>query len=110
MLVDQVEREKRMPQVIEHAHEEHDVEALAETRDIVDRQLPELDVQRLDLGGEARLRQIVVVGIDADAPAPRRAASSRSSRSRRCSRYRARSCRSRSAGSHAAKRRHLMAG
>ena len=30
MLVDEVEREQRVAQVIEHAHEEHDVEALAE--------------------------------------------------------------------------------
>ncbi len=36
MLADQVEREQRMAQMVEHAHEEHDVEALAERADVVD--------------------------------------------------------------------------
>ena len=66
VLVDQVEREQRMAQVVEHAHEEHDVEPLAERADVVDGQLAELDVEPVDLGGEARLRQIVLVGVDAE--------------------------------------------
>ncbi len=79
-----------MAQVVEHAHEEHDVEALAERADVVDRELAELDVE----AASPRRRS---------APAPgsprrsrcrprgrRRAASSRSRRSRRCSRCRAR--------------------
>ena len=98
MLVDQIEREQRMAQMIEHADEEHDVEPLAERADVVDRELAELDVEPVHLGGEPGLRQIVLVEIDARARAPRRAASSPSSRSRHCSRYRARSCPARSAG------------
>ena len=66
MLVDQVERQQRMAQVIEHAHEEHEVEPLAERADVVDRQLAELDVEPVDLGGEAGLREIVLVEIDAE--------------------------------------------
>ena len=44
VLVQQIEREQRMPQVIEDAHEQHEVEPLAERGHVVDRQLPELDV------------------------------------------------------------------
>jgi hypothetical protein len=44
VLVDQVERQQRVAQVVEHAHEEHEVEALAERADVVDRELAELDV------------------------------------------------------------------
>ena len=39
MLVDEIERQQRVAQVVEHAHEEHDVEALAERADVVDGQL-----------------------------------------------------------------------
>ena len=44
MVADQVQREQRMTQVIEHPHEEHEVEALAEPATIEDRQLVQLDV------------------------------------------------------------------
>ena len=74
MLVDEVERQQRVAQVVEHAHEEHDVEPLAERADVVDRQLPEFDVEPAHLGGEAGLRQIILVEVDARARAraPRR--------------------------------------
>ena len=52
--------------MVEHAHEQHDVEPLAQRADVVDRQLPELDLGSADLGGEPRLRQIVVVEVDAE--------------------------------------------
>ena len=68
MVVDEVEREQRVAQVIKHAHEEHDVEALAQRADVVDRELAELDVEPADLGGKARLRQVVVVEVDAEHP------------------------------------------
>ena len=66
MLVDQVERQQRMAQVVEHAHEQHEVELLAERADVVDREVAEFDVEAVDLGGEARLRQIVLVEVDAE--------------------------------------------
>ena len=43
MFVDQVERQQRMPEVVEHAHEQYDVEAFAERPDVVDREPTELD-------------------------------------------------------------------
>ena len=100
MLVDQVERQQRMAQMIEHAHEQHEVEALAQRGDVVDRQLAELDVEPDHLGGEPRLRADNPHRYRSRARAPRRAASSRSSRNRRCSRCRAPSCRSDRPGAH----------
>ena len=38
MFVDQVERQQRMPQVVEHAHEQHDVEAFADRAEVIDRE------------------------------------------------------------------------
>ena len=39
---------------------------LAERADVVDRELPELDVEAEHLGGEARLREVILVEIDAE--------------------------------------------
>ncbi len=64
MLVQQVEREQRMAQVVEHAQEQHDVEALAERGNVVDGELAELDLGAADLGGEARLGEVAFVGVD----------------------------------------------
>ena len=73
MLADQVEREQRVAQVVEHAHEDHEVEPLAERADVIDRELGELDVVEAErLGREPRLREIAVVAVDAEHP--RRAA------------------------------------
>ena len=77
VLADQVEREQRVAQVVEHAHEDHEVEALAQRRDVVDRQVAELDAPSLAgpaqrLGRQPRLRQIALVAVDAEHP--RRAA------------------------------------
>lgn len=66
MLVDQIERQQGMAQMVEHPEKKHEVESLAEESDIVDRELPELDLLAADFGGEARLGQIVRVGVDAD--------------------------------------------
>jgi hypothetical protein len=66
VLVDPVEREERVAEVVEDAHEEDDVEALPERRDVVDAHPDELDLGAGDLGREARLRQVAVVGVDAD--------------------------------------------
>ena len=81
MLADQVERQQRMAQMVEHAQKQHEVEALAERADVVDRELREFDVEPGHLGGETRLRQIVLVVVDRRARGRRRAVSSRSSRS-----------------------------
>jgi hypothetical protein len=66
VLVDEVEGQQRMAQMIEHAHEEHDVEALAQGTDVVDRELAELDVLARHFGREARLREVALVEIDAE--------------------------------------------
>ena len=56
-----------MAQVIEHAHEDDDVECFAELPDVVDGQVAELDVGKSgDLGGEASLVEIDLVAVDAD--------------------------------------------
>jgi hypothetical protein len=66
--VEEVEREERVAQVVEHAHEQHEVEALAEGGDVVHRELPELDVEAGDLAGEARLREVALVRVDPHDP------------------------------------------
>jgi hypothetical protein len=66
VLGEQVQREERVPEVVEHAHEEHEVEALAEEGHVIDRELQELDLHPRDLGGEARLREVARVGVDPD--------------------------------------------
>src|SRR3954452_1392099 len=55
-----------MPQVIEHAHEDHDVEPLAETPDVVDRELAKLDLELVHLRGETRLPEIFVHRVEAE--------------------------------------------
>ena len=73
VLVQDVEREQRMAQVIEHAHEQHQVEALAEGRQLVDRHLPELDVGVQHLRREPGLGEVARIGVDASTwRAPRR--------------------------------------
>src|SRR5215210_5723297 len=64
--MDQIQREQWMTQVIEDAHEENQVELLAELRHVVNRELSKLDVRAKHFGGEARLCKIVFVEIDTD--------------------------------------------
>src|SRR5437764_100551 len=62
-----------MPQMVEHTHEQHEIEFLAAVLDVIDRKLPELDVDLVDLGGKPRLRHVIRIGIDAEhalGPAP----------------------------------------
>ena len=68
MLVDQVERQERVAQVVEHPQEQDEVEALAELAHVVDRKLAELDLGPLDLGRKPRLGEVVRVGVDRDHP------------------------------------------
>ncbi len=66
MFVQQVEREQRMAEVVEHSHEQHDVEAFTERRHVVHREASEFDLDAGHLGGEARLIQVALVPVDAD--------------------------------------------
>src|SRR3954447_6481445 len=43
VLTDQIEREQRMAEVIKHAHEDHEIELLAQFADVVSRQLAKFD-------------------------------------------------------------------
>src|SRR5437764_8536631 len=61
VLMQQIEREQRMSQVIQHPHEENDVKLLLELRYIIDGHLPEFDIAVLDLGGKARLGQVIFI-------------------------------------------------
>src|SRR4051812_33970522 len=64
VFVDEIERQQRMPEVIEDAHEEHDVETLLQAPDLEHRQLSKVDVDLADLGGEPRLCQVALVAVD----------------------------------------------
>src|SRR5690349_7327169 len=55
-----------MPEVIEHTHEDHDIELLAELCDVVDGELFQLDVQIENLRRQFRLREVPRIGINAD--------------------------------------------
>src|SRR3546814_11681123 len=68
VLVEKVQSEKRMAQVIEHAHEQDQIEALREMSDLIDRHLPELYVVSQNLGGERRLGEEAGVGVATDDP------------------------------------------
>src|SRR5205085_1225088 len=64
-VVQDVEREQRVAEVIEHAHEDDHVELLAEFADIVDIHFAELDVVVADdAGGEAALFEIRLIAVD----------------------------------------------
>ena len=78
VLMNQVKRQQRMPQVIQHAHENHQIKTLRKGGDVPDGHAAEVDVEAGDFGGEAGLREVVLVGIDADytRAAPRRLSSS----------------------------------
>ena len=65
VLVEDVEREQGMTEVVEHTHEEHQVESLAKLREFVYGHPPELDVGGLDLRREPRLRQVALVRVEA---------------------------------------------
>ena len=64
VLANQIECQKRMPQMIENAQKQHDIEPLAEQSDVVRRHLGEFDFYADRLGGEASLPQIIGIEID----------------------------------------------
>src|SRR5437764_13160011 len=70
MLADEVEREQRVPQMVEDAHEDHEVEALAQRGDVVDIELGEFDVVEIEhFAREPRLGEIALVAVDTEHPA-----------------------------------------
>src|SRR5207237_5300300 len=66
MLVDEIESKKGMSQMVEHPHEQDDIEALLEHADVINGETAEIDVEILESGGETRLAKILVFGIDRD--------------------------------------------
>src|SRR5207253_531382 len=66
-LANEVEREQGVAKVVEHPHEDDEVEALAQSADIVDVGLRELDVVMAErLGGEPRLGEVALVAVNAE--------------------------------------------
>src|SRR5438128_3660170 len=55
-----------MAQVIKHTEEKNDVEFLAEAVDVVDREFLKLDIELERVSRELRLRQVMLVEINAD--------------------------------------------
>ena len=67
MLADKVECEQRMPQMVQHAHEDHEVEPLPDRAHIVDVELGELDIVIAErFAREPGLREIALVAVDAE--------------------------------------------
>src|SRR5688572_24668575 len=63
MLVYEIQRKKRMPEVVKHAHENHEVELLTQRADLVNRQFSKLNIGLEHFCREPRLVQILVVEI-----------------------------------------------
>ncbi len=55
-----------MAKVVEHTHEEDEVELLADAVDVVDVHLGELDLDADDARREARLLEVGLIGVDAE--------------------------------------------
>src|SRR3954470_13568510 len=55
-----------MTQMIENTHENDEVETFPQRTDVVDRHFAELDVETVHVGREARLRQVVVAGVESE--------------------------------------------
>ena len=66
VLVDEIKCEEWMTEVVEDAHEEDDVERLIQRPDVPDGELAKFDIQAFNLGGEAGLGEVMVVGINAE--------------------------------------------
>src|SRR3989440_10071336 len=65
MLVDQIQREQRMPQMIKDPEKQNDIELLAKLVHVIDREFSKFDVQPERVGCEMCLRQISLVEINA---------------------------------------------
>ncbi len=66
VFVQDVEREQRMPQVVQDAHEEHQIESLLERGQVVDGHLAQIDVEPGNLRGQPGLREVPRVAVDAE--------------------------------------------
>jgi hypothetical protein len=64
MLVNQIESQKRVPQVIEDTHKDDQIEALLKSRHIPHRHAKKLDLNLFHLCGKSSLLQIVLIRID----------------------------------------------
>src|SRR4051812_44954724 len=53
-----------MAQMVEHAHEDDEIELLAQLPDVICRHLAEFNFKPVDLGGKAGLRQVLLVAIE----------------------------------------------
>src|SRR2546423_2653960 len=69
MLPDEIEREKRMTQVIKHTHKNDEIEPLAELFYLIYRQIGKLDILLANVGRESGLCQVVRVVIHRQDPA-----------------------------------------
>src|SRR5438270_732284 len=58
--------------MIEHAHEQHDIEAFAERSDVIDGEAPKFDFDLIHFRSKPRLLQVLLLRIDSKNP--RRAA------------------------------------
>src|SRR5690606_24575727 len=68
MLIQKIERKQRVAQVVEHAHEDHQIESLRQPPDLVDRHLGKLDIHAGPVGREFRLAQVAGIAVDSDYP------------------------------------------
>jgi hypothetical protein len=66
VLMDEIESEEGMAKVIKDTHEDDEIESFAESGDIPYGETAELDVDALDLGGEAGLAEVMFVRVDAE--------------------------------------------
>src|SRR5579885_3231366 len=57
-----------MAQVIQHPHEDHDVECFTELADVINRKLSKLDDEPADLSGKSCLSEVVIAAVDSDDP------------------------------------------
>jgi hypothetical protein len=53
-----------MPQVVQHTHEQNEIELLVKLGDLVDGKIAKLDFSIADLRGETRLGQVLLIRVD----------------------------------------------
>ena len=73
VLMNKIKREQRMTQVVQHAHEDHNVKALSQRAHIPYRHAPKLDVGARELRRKSRLPQVTFVRVNSKhalGPAP----------------------------------------
>src|SRR5947209_7816176 len=67
MLADKIEGEQRVPQMVEHAHEDDDVETLSEGSDFIYVELRELDLlESQRFARQPGLREVALIAVDAE--------------------------------------------